>query len=237
MDDKQLVPQAQANGLTPDKWTMIQNIGEIAAQSRMVGLNSKAEGAIKCLVAYELGLPLTSAFKNIYVVNGRPSIEAKTAWALVLRSGLLDTQAHKETRLADDKGGFIGWEITSRRTNGLTATRRFTVDDAKRAGLMTKDNWKYYPEDMAWAKVMARICGALWPDVINGLSFVEELGANAIEGTWAPAPAVEIVPLTLDSLVGQYGAEAVMAAANNIMPQTDDELRAVASVLSHAQPA
>lgn len=234
MDDKQLVPQAQANGLTPDVWSMIQSIGTVAAQSRVMGLNSAAEGAIKVLVARELGLPMTSAFKNIYVVNGRPAIEAKIAWALVLRSGLLDTQAHKETRLTDDKGNFTGWEVNSRRTNGLSATRRFTMDDAKRAGLLTKDNWKNWPEDMCWSKVMARICGALWPDVINGLSFIEELGVNAIEGQWTIENAP---PLTLDGLVAQYGAEAVMIAADGALPQTADELQAVSEKLSHAQPA
>ena len=232
MDDKQLVPQVQANGLTPEKWAMIQSIGEAAAQSRVVGLSSKAEGAIKCLVAMELGLPLTSAFKNIYVVNGRPSIEAKTAWALVLRSGLLDTQTHKETRLVDDKGNFVGWEITSRRTNGLSAMRRFTMDDARRAGLLTKDNWKYYPEDMCWAKVMSRLCGALWSDVINGLSFVEELDTSgAIEGQWTVEKTV-----TLDDLVAQYGAEAVIEAAGGELPQTPVQVRAVADK-PNAQPA
>jgi hypothetical protein len=211
---------------------MIQSIGEIAAASRVMGLNSKAEGAIKCLVAMELGLPLTSAFKNIYVVNGRPAIEAKIAWALVLRSGLLDTQAHKETRLTDDKGNFTGWEVSSRRTNGLSATRRFTVDDAKRAGLLTKDNWKYYPEDMCWAKAMSRLCGALWPDVINGLSFIEELDTpNTIEGQWTLEKTV-----TLDDLVAQHGAEAVMEAAGGELPQTPAQVRVVADKLN-AQPA
>jgi hypothetical protein len=79
---------------------------------------------------------------------------------------------------------------------------------------------------------MSRLCGALWPDVINGLSFIEELDTpNTIEGQWTLEKTV-----TLDDLVAQHGAEAVMEAAGGELPQTPAQVRVVADKLN-AQPA
>jgi hypothetical protein len=50
------------------------------------------------------------------------------------------------------------------------------MDDAKRAGLAGKNNWRSYPRAMLLARATAELCRALFPDVLAGISHtIEEL--------------------------------------------------------------
>ena len=48
----------------------------------------------------------------------------------------------------------------------------FSVEDAKKAQLAGKDNWKKYPADMCFARALSRLARRLFSDVI-GSSYVE----------------------------------------------------------------
>ena len=54
------------------------------------------------------------------------------------------------------------------------------MDDAKAAGLTSKDNWKKYPRNMLFARAISN--GQKWyaPDVYNGVTVYtpDEMGAN-----------------------------------------------------------
>jgi hypothetical protein len=50
------------------------------------------------------------------------------------------------------------------------------MDDAKRANLAGKNNWRSYPRAMLLARATAELCRALFPDVLAGISHtIEEL--------------------------------------------------------------
>ena len=84
----------------------------------------------------------------------------------------------------------------------------------------------------------------LFPDVIGGLKRADELGAavnedgEIVEGEWA-AVAAEPAPArnghaTLDDLVSQFGADAVMEAAGGTIPGTTEEVAKAAAALGVA---
>ncbi|HRU95549.1 MAG TPA: hypothetical protein P5195_10000, partial [Anaerolineae bacterium] len=59
---------------------------------------------------------------------------------------------------------------------------RFTLDDAKKAGLNTSDNWRKYPRNMLFARALSN--GVKWycPDVTGGPAYTpDELGAMVDE--------------------------------------------------------
>jgi hypothetical protein len=55
---------------------------------------------------------------------------------------------------------------------GDTFSAQFTIEDAAKAGLTSRSNWKSYAEDMLYARAMSRLARRLFPDVI-GSAYVE----------------------------------------------------------------
>jgi hypothetical protein len=222
---------------------MIQAIATAAFDARKFGLVKAEEGMIKMLTAHEQGFPLTSSFQSVHVINGIPSLSPKAIWAKILIHPQLDQ--YIEERLVDAKEQFVGFRITLSRKNGVKATRSFTLEDAKRAGLVNKDNWKGYPENMCFWRALGFVEDVVFPDVTLGMSRADELGAvitpdgEIIEGSWEhvptqtpPKPSVPDHSARLQTLIDQYGPTAVMAANNDMIPGTVAEIDAVAAKLA-----
>ena len=225
--------------LTPDVWSMLTAIGQTVADSKAFGAQRGAEAAIKALFCYENGLPLTAANTGLYIVNGRIAAQTNIIAAQLRKHPTYDYRVDK----CDDNGATV---TILRRVDGQwrdEGTASFTKDDATKAGLANKDNYKGYSSDMFFARALARAQRRYAPDIWGGPVYTpEELGAsvdddgNTVEGTWAPVangkPTSQLPAApSLNDLVAQYGAEKIMAANNGAIPGTDDELRAVAAAL------
>jgi len=133
---------------------------------------------MKMLVAWEHGVPVTSALSTVYIIDKKPSIAPKLTWAKIV--GHPELAEYKEERLTS-AGKFYGWKITLRRTNGVQAMRRFTLDDAKRAELLSKANWRHYPEQVCYWRALGYVQDVVFADVSQGLYRPEELGAEVDE--------------------------------------------------------
>ncbi len=233
--------------VTPDTWRMIEVIANSAYASRKWGAGSAADAAMKMLTGVERGLPLTTSLQCVYMVNNRPAIQPKAAWGLIVGHPDFDATGYKEERLTDASGKFTGYAITLKRKSGLSARRQFTMEDAQRAGLTTKDNWKNYPENCCYWRAMGFAEDAAFPDVLMGLYRADELGASitpdgdVIEGSWSvvqPAPSASAPtpePFDFNVLMARFSPDAIMAASQEVcgkaMPATDDEWRQVAEKL------
>lgn len=219
--------------LTPSVWSMIQAIAPVIHKSRLFGAGSPEQAATIMLKGFELGLPLAASFEFIHVVQGKPTLNPRGALALIQRSGELE--AIEITDAPDS------CTVHMKRTNGFDYTLTFTMEDAKRTGQVKAGSaWDAYPANMLRWRAIGFCADVVFPDVIGGLRRADELGAlidasgEFVEGEWAPVtlPAESAPALTLDGLVNQYGADAVMAAAGGQIPQTHDELAAVAALLA-----
>jgi len=51
----------------------------------------------------------------------------------------------------------------------------FTIEQAQRAGVTGKDNWKKYPEAMLRARCISALARAVYPDVVLGIYETDEL--------------------------------------------------------------
>lgn len=234
---------ALARQTSPADWAMIQTIATAAFDARKFGLVKAEEGMIKMLTAYEQGFPLTSAFQSVHVINGVPSLSPKAIWAKILIHP--DFGGFTEERLTDAKENFVGFRLTLSRKNGMKATRSFTLADAARAGLASKDNWKGYPENMCFWRALGFAEDIVFPDVTLGMNRADELGAaitpdgEIIEGSWEsvptqapPKPSVPDHSARLQALIDQYGPVDVMAANGDMIPSTAAEIDAVAAKLA-----
>jgi hypothetical protein len=116
----------------------------------------------------ELGLGPMQSTQSIDFFQGHPSISAELMRGMVMNVGhLLVLEVSNEQA-----------KVTCRRkewpSDQASVVFQWTMEDAKRAQLTGKDNWKKYPRAMLSARVTSEACRAVFPDVIVGLSYVPE---------------------------------------------------------------
>jgi hypothetical protein len=164
-------PAPAPRPLTPEAWTMIERVAPAMHQARFFGgVTSPAAAMAIMLTGYELGLPPAASFRFVHVVDGRPSLSPKGALAVLRRSGLLEG-----LELAEAPGSCT---VTMRRRGGEAYTLTWTLDDAKRAGVVRPNGgWERYPQNMLRWRTIGYVADVLFPDVLGGLHRADEFGA------------------------------------------------------------
>jgi hypothetical protein len=233
--------------LTPAAWDIIRAVSPVMYTSRFFGVASPEQAMAISLKGHELGLGIGASFEFIVPVMGKPTLSPRGALAIVMASGLLI--GFKLILLENP----IGYQVWMKRSNGLEHEETFTLDDAKRAGLVKKDGaWEAYPKNMAKWRAIGFCIDVLFSDVVGGMKRADEFGAavdtagNVVEGEWQVASATSAQPeqapastqaapsISLDDLVARHGAEVVMSAAGGRIPATMDEVASVAARLANA---
>jgi hypothetical protein len=231
-----IVPLAHRE-LTPQIWQMISQMAPVMWKSRLFGVVSQEAAAAIMLKGYELGLGITASFEFINVIQGKPSLSPRGALALLHSHPDIDGVEIK--RLTDALGGYIGHSCTIKRKNGFTYTAQFTLDDAKRAGLIKQDSgWTRYPEQMCMWRAVGFAADVAAPDITAGMTAVmkmpEEFGIAISDG----GEIVEVKPeepkpsITLDKLLERYDPADIMSANGGKIPASQEEVQAVFETLN-----
>lgn len=226
--------------LTPQVWQMISDVAPTMHLARVFGVASKEQAAAIMLKGYELGLSLSGSFEYIHIVEGKPSLSPRGALALILASPL-----NGGVKIVEEANRCTVW--MKRADNGFEYTVSWSLEDAKAAGVVKPGSgWDKYPANMIRWRAIGFCADVVFPDVTGGMKRADEYGANispdgdVIEGAWTVVQPSQAAPtaeapkpagLSLDTLVTQYGAEAIMAANEGRIPGTDEELQAVAAAL------
>ncbi len=156
------------------------------------GLRGKPDAIAACvLFGHELGIPPMASLSKIHVIDGRPAMAAELMRATVLREGhevwFEDTTTTRATVCARRK------EWPEDRVTRVT----WTMDDARKAGLDGRQNWRKYPRAMLKARASSEICRDVFPDVLGGISYsIEELddgdvAPDEVPAGEQPAPATQ----------------------------------------------
>ena len=129
-----------------------------------------------CLLAIqhgsEIGLSPMQSLQNIACINGRPAIWGDAALALCLASPVCD--GIHET-MEGDGDNMTAVCQTSRKGKDANVVGRFSVADAKRAGLWGKSGpWTQYPKRMLQLRARGFALRDAFPDVLKGLVTAEE---------------------------------------------------------------
>ena len=127
----------------------------------------------------EIGLSPMQALNNIYVVNGKPTLPTN------LKLGL-----------ARNTTTYLGSKVSynDQRTECTVTVKRklasgeieesegfFSVEMAKKAGLMNKDNWEKYPDRMIKHRAMVRALDDAYSEMFAGIYDPEELEGIQIQ--------------------------------------------------------
>lgn len=158
-------PAVDTLDLVPKAFELAQHI----ARTEFVpsALRGKPEAVMAAiLTGHEVGIGAMQALSKIHVIDGRPAMAAELMRGLVLRAGH-ELWIEESTTT---KCTVVGVRAGSSRETRIT----FTMDDAKRAGLDGRKNWRSYPAAMLLARATAALCRAVFPDVLAGISYTTE---------------------------------------------------------------
>jgi hypothetical protein len=112
------------------------------------------------------------ALQNIACINGKPSVYGDAAMALVQASSVCE--GIEEFFEGEGTPNPIAVCVAHRR-NRTPVTAKFSVEDAKRAGLWNKPGpWQAYPKRMMQMRARGFALRDAFPDVLKGLITAEE---------------------------------------------------------------
>jgi hypothetical protein len=236
-----LAPQRE---LTPAIWQMISEMAPVMYKSRLFGVSSQEAATGIMLKGYELGLSISASFELIQVVQGKPGLSPRGAMALLLNSPKI--KKITINRLVSEKGIYQGHECFMARDNGFEYTVRFTLEDAKRAGLVKPGSgWENYPENMCQWRAVGFCADVVAPDIVAGMTNImkmpEQYGVTLTNGgdiidavPTAPKSILATDPMfddgpviTVDELLAKYEPDAIMKVLDGRLPTTPQECRIV----------
>ena len=221
-----------------DEWQAIQEQARtlIASGFMPKAVNTPAKAVAVMLAGRELGLPPMQSIRAVNIVDGKPTLSAETMLALAYQRvpGVVVEVVTTPT----------GATVTGNRPGGKSVTVAFTKENAVAAGLLSKDNWRKYPEAMYRARAISAWCRVVCPDAILGAYTPDELEPerpawSPERAAYAPAqPPVDILgPDTDDPRPTQEEPpDAPEPGVDDPPPPTEDEHPpAVDSLISEPQ--
>ena len=178
MNGRSLAPLERTLALAQDAL----RFAEVIASTQFVppGLRGKPDAILAAIMfGSELGLGPMQSLSKIAVIDGRPSLSAEA------QRGLIRAAGHQiwTVELTNTRCVLAGQRIGEGRTEEVG----WTLDDAKRAGLAGKDNWRHYPRQMLLARATSDLARLLFSDVLGGFPSTEET-LEQIEAGDAPTP-------------------------------------------------
>ncbi|XZW10651.1 transcriptional regulator [Acinetobacter baumannii] len=169
--------------LTPTTLAEAMQVADLLANSEIVPKDyQKKPGNILVAMQWgaEIGLQPLQAMQNIAVINGRPSLWGDAVLALVRSSGLLEQ--FEETQTEDMA------TCTVKRKGQKAVTKTFTKEDAKRAGLLSKQGpWTQYPKRMMQMRARGWALRDEFTDILKGFGVAEEERDKEIDVTPEPS--------------------------------------------------
>ena len=162
-------------GFAPATLTEAVTFSEMLSNSNMVpkAYQGKPQDILVCVQwGMEMGLAPMQALQNIAVINGKPSVYGDAMMALVQASPVCeDVEEYFENEGTPNPVAVC----VAKRKGRKPVTAKFSVEDAKRAGLWAKQGpWSAYPKRMMQMRARGFALRDAFPDVLKGLISAEE---------------------------------------------------------------
>jgi hypothetical protein len=186
---------------TPARGLALATFDDAYRFSKMVAVSDFAPKDFKnkpesCLLAIqhgsEVGLSPMQSLQSIAVINGRPTIWGDAAMALVQASPACE---YVREYLEGEGDALVAVCEAKRRGYPAPTTVRFSVADAKKAGLWGKSGpWQQYPSRMLTLRARGFALRNAFADALRGLITAEEAQDYP---TTSAAPTPDPEPVTV----------------------------------------
>lgn len=158
----QLMQHAQAMSAAYELASKLANTALVPAMYQ----KKPDDATAAILYGAELGLNPIQSLQQIFVVQGKPAIYARTMVALLKTRGyLIETIESTDT------------SVTVRGTDpqtGIVEESTWTIDRAKKAGYTSNKKYDSDPQAMLYAKAATEVARKIAPDVLLGIAHSRE---------------------------------------------------------------
>lgn len=209
--------------LAPNEWQAMRDQAQTLVRSGFLpkAVNTPEKAVAIIMTGRELGIPPMQALRQIHVIEGKPTLSAELTAALILSrypGATWEVLSNNER-----------CSVTAGRPGQKATTITWTLDDAKRAGLLGKSVWRNYPRAMLRSRATSEAARLVFPHVSMGMYDPEELDADEFAEPSQP----ETVTTTATV---EPAAPAVDWEARLVSAATLQELDDVARDIKRAQP-
>jgi hypothetical protein len=198
----------------------------------------------------EIGLAPMQALSSIAVINGRASLWGDAMPALMQRAG-----HHVDVEVIGQGDKAYAEATLTRGDSGKQIVRRFSMDDAKRAGLLAKQGpWQQYPTRMLMMRARSWAIRDGAADALMGLQVADEVqdyGPDAARDitpqersqrrrgavTFTPVAAMETVDPVVDEIHEHQTIEEKAPTADLFSPTPEQIAAAEAEALAEIDAA
>jgi len=128
-------------------------------------IQSKADLVATMLAGWEIGIPPMTSLRGLHLVDGKPQLDYSIMVAQLARAGY-------ETSWKEGDG----WAELTLKKGSRSHVERYSVEDAKQAGLLGKKNWRMYQRDMLRARATSRATRSFAAEVMSTCYVSGEIG-------------------------------------------------------------
>lgn len=214
--------QAPAPFMSHDQWQLMIEQARVLVKSGFLpkSLDTPEKAVAVMLTGRELGIGTMTALRSIHIINGVPTLESQLMAALIYRDhgdDALDIVESTETRCTIQYKR-RGWRQPRQYT--------YTITDAKTAGLLSKENWRYHPKAMLRARAISAVARIAFQDSTCGLYTPEEIDPDLRvdeEGKPVNLDAVDQAPGIGLAAVSTEGEQAQDGQWNELTLEVDPQ--------------
>lgn len=122
-----------------------------------------AVAATKIIIGRSIGLTDLESMTGLHIFDGKVELGSNIMAAKIKASGKYDYRATSTDLRCD----ITFYSISNNGSRTEIGTSSFTMEDAKRAGLTGKDNWKKFPRSMLFARAISAGYKQHCPDALG----------------------------------------------------------------------
>lgn len=157
------------------EFSQIKGLAQVMASSGLFkDVRSANQAFVQILAGQEMGIPPFQAMSDIHILQGKATAGANIYASKIKASHKYDYHVRNWT----DRGCAIEFYEIVAGKRVLLGVSQFDENNAKKAGLLGKDNWTKYARNMYFARAITNGVRTYCPDVLGGITAYtpEELG-------------------------------------------------------------
>jgi hypothetical protein len=144
----------------------ISLMAKAIAESKLFGIQTPAQALALGLLCQAEGRHPAEAARDYHIISGKPSLKSEAMLARFQAAGG-KVEWHEYTVES------VSGTFTHPQAGSLKVT--WTIQDAKRAGLLSNPTWQKYPRQMLRNRVTAEGIRSTYPGVLSGCYTPEEI--------------------------------------------------------------
>lgn len=183
------VPEAKIVKVLPD-YDQLMKFSDVFSKAGLFpGIENQYQAAAVIQRGQEIDMPPMTALTTIFVIPSKRGstlcIKSEALLALAINKGV-----HLEVLEKTNKGCKLRFSRKGQKDH----VEEFTEEDAKRAGLLTKDNWMKHPKNMFFWRCVKNGLQSFDARLSLGFTTAEEMEDEGITNILEPPPEKEKPP-------------------------------------------